>query len=75
MLPEIAEHFTGAKSDGACTQNWAQLKNNYGAVWEGSTPAAPPLDMQIISNGQTLILRYVQQHVSARYHWVYLLNS
>lgn len=38
------------------TQNWAHLKNNYGAVWEGSTPAAPPLDMQITSNGQTLTL-------------------
>lgn len=37
-------------------QNWAQLKNNYGAVWEGSCPSVPPLDIQLISGGQTLVL-------------------
>ncbi|DBA99213.1 TPA: Expansin-B5 [Trebouxia sp. C0006] len=38
------------------TQNFAQLKNTYGAVWEGSTPTAPPLDLQISSSGQQLVL-------------------
>lgn len=45
-----AEHCIG-------TQNWAQLKNNYGAVWDGSIASAPPLDLQVTSNGQTLVLR------------------
>jgi len=29
----------------------------YGAVWEGSVPTAPPLDLQISSSGQQLVLR------------------
>ncbi|KAL3140403.1 hypothetical protein ABBQ38_004663 [Trebouxia sp. C0009 RCD-2024] len=39
------------------TQTFAPLKNSYGAVWEGSLPATPPLDMQIASGDQTLIVR------------------
>ena len=39
-------------------QNFVQLKNTYGAVWEGSIPTAPPLDLQISSSGQQLVLRY-----------------
>ncbi|KAL0023658.1 hypothetical protein WJX77_011178 [Trebouxia sp. C0004] len=38
------------------TQNYVQLKNTYGAVWEGSIPTAPPLDLQISSSGQQLVL-------------------
>lgn len=38
-------------------QTFAPLKNSYGAVWEGSLPATPPLDMQIASGDQTLIVR------------------
>ncbi|KAL3153699.1 hypothetical protein ABBQ32_013298 [Trebouxia sp. C0010 RCD-2024] len=41
----------------AGTQTFAPLKNSYGAVWEGSLPAAPPLDMQVASGGQTLLVR------------------
>lgn len=44
---------------GCCQQAFAPLKNNYGAVWEGSLSAAPPLDMQVASGGQTLVLRCV----------------
>ena len=38
-------------------QNFVQLKNTYGAVWEG-IPTAPPLDLQISSSDQQLVLRY-----------------
>ena len=40
-------------------QNDIQLKNTYGAVWEGGLPSAPPLDLLISSSGQQLILRCV----------------
>lgn len=40
-------------------QNDVQLKNTYGAVWEGGLPSAPPLDLLISSSGQQLMLRYV----------------
>ena len=39
-------------------QSAAQLKNTYGAVWEGVLPSAPPLDLLISSSGQQLMLRY-----------------
>ncbi|DBA72894.1 TPA: Expansin-B5 [Trebouxia sp. C0005] len=40
----------------AGTQSFGLLKNTYGAVWEGSVPTAPPLDLQISSSGQQLVL-------------------
>lgn len=48
-------------------QTFAPLKNSYGAVWEGSLPAAPPLDMQVASGGQTLLVRYARYPVF-RFH-------
>lgn len=51
-------------------QTFAQLKNTYGAVWEGSVPTAPPLDLQISSSGQQLVLRYMWTNVCFCQIWL-----
>eukprot|EP00878_Enallax_costatus_P004536 GHUV01004777.1.p1 GENE.GHUV01004777.1~~GHUV01004777.1.p1 ORF type:complete len:243 (+),score=69.95 GHUV01004777.1:209-937(+) len=46
------------RTTGNTANNWRQMKNTYGAVWEGSQLSTLPLDIQVTkTDGQTVVLR------------------
>lgn len=46
------------QTTGNTANNWRQMKNAYGAVWEASLLSTLPLDMQVTkTSGETVVLR------------------